>query len=253
MKKLLFLLLFSPLMGISQTPDYLIFEIETLRPTPANVVRIEKGLASHNKQYHPSGLHGARVYEVLNGPNSGDYKWVMGPTHWSALDTRPASDMHDSDWRKKVGSLLQPVGNTTYVRADPNLSRFPADFKLNKLLIRYVDVLPGKSKEVEGLLSKIQKVYAEKEPTATYGVYYNELPNSSEANDLTIVDYFDKYKWMSEEYDLGVKFEEIYGAGSWESFWNDWRKATGDQSFEIWEFRGDLSGMSSDVKVAERQ
>jgi hypothetical protein len=253
MKKLLYLLLFSPLLAYTQTPEYLMFEIATIKVSPDKVPQVESAMAAHNKKYHASGSYGVRVYQVETGANSGDYKWVMGPGTWSGLDARPGDDAHDLDWDANVARNLMPGGMTEYIRFDPKLSRFPADFKVNRLFVRYVDVVRGKMDKVKDMLDKIHKVYMDKIPAETYGIYFNEVPSTSSGRDITIVSFFDKYAWMSQDDGFDAKYEEMYGKGSAATFWNEWMANTVGSETEIWEYNADLSGLPADVKAAERQ
>jgi hypothetical protein len=254
MKNLFFLLLLSPLFAFAQgDTDYLIFEISTIKVNPANIGQVESGMATHNKKYHGSGPNGTRVYQVANGKDGGAYKWVMGPAPWSALDTRPSDEAHDLDWQANVNQYTLADGNTEYIRFDAKLSRFPKDFTVNKLWVQYVDIARGKMDKAKEIIGKIHKVYAEKIQGDTYGIYWNELPSSSSGRDMTIVAFFDKFAWMSADNGFDAKFEEVYGKGSLETMWNEWRDITEGVETEIWEYREDLSGLSGMLKVAERQ
>jgi hypothetical protein len=86
MKRLLLLLLCSPLLGYAQETNYLVFESNTLTAIPSQTMRFEAAVAAHNKKYHASGPHGVRVYEIINGKNAGNTNgsWTG---HWSDLDT----------------------------------------------------------------------------------------------------------------------------------------------------------------------
>lgn len=253
MKNFLLILLCLPVMGFCQSAEPLIFEIVTMSVSKANASQVEKAMGAHNKKYHPSGPSGARVYTVETGINSGDYKWVMGPGPWSALDNRPSDPAHDADWDDNVDKYVEPGENVEYIRFDPSLSRFPADFNIDKLWVQYIDVARGKMDEMKELLKKVQKVYAEKIPGQAYGIYYNEFPSTSSGRDLTIVFYFDKYAWMGIDDGLDAKYDEVYGKGSSEAMWNDWRENTIGVETEIWQHNAELSGLPTLVKAAERQ
>jgi hypothetical protein len=71
MKKFLLFFLLSPFMGITQTSDALIFEIVTINISPEKMTQVESAMGAHNKKYHASGPHGARVYTVATGTNAG--------------------------------------------------------------------------------------------------------------------------------------------------------------------------------------
>jgi len=210
-------------------------------------------MGAHNKKYHASGASGVRVYVVQTGIGTGDYKWVMGPAPWSALDNRPQDDAHNKDWDDNVARNLGENGNNEYIRYDPSLSRFPKDFTVDKLFVRYIDVARGKMDEVKEILKKIHRVYAEKIPTETYGVYYNEIPSTSSGRDLTVTSFFNSYAWMGQDDNFNAKYDEIFGKGKADKMWEEWQSITVGQESEIWEYREDLSGLPAMIKVAERQ
>ncbi len=253
MKKLLYLLLVCPFMAFSQAPSELVFEINTIKVSPAKVPQIESAMGAHNKKYHASGPNGVRVYTVQTGSGTGDYKWVMGPGPWGALDTRPDDPAHNLDWDANVERNLEQGGTTEYIKLEPSLSRFPNDFNVNKLFVRYVDVARGKMDEAKEILKKINRVYAEKIPGETYGIYYNQIPSTSSGRDITIVSFFDKWAWMGMDDDFDAKYNEIYGKGAADAMWDAWMACTVAQECEIWEYQPDLSGLPAMVKAADRQ
>lgn len=253
MKKLIYLFLLSPVIAFSQAGTELIFEIATHSVSRDNVAQVEHAMGAHNKKYHASGANGVRVYIVQSGHDSGKYKWVMGPGPWSALDTRPSDDSHNSDWTANVERYLGEENNAEYISMDPALSRFPADFNIDKLFVRYVDVARGKMDEAKEILKKITRVYTEKIPGEAYGIYFNEIPSTSAGRDITIVSFFDKYAWMGQDDGFNAKYDEIFGKGSVETMWDQWQAITIAQECEIWEYQEELSGLPPLVKAAERK
>jgi hypothetical protein len=177
----------------------------------------------------------------------------MGPGPWSALDTRPADDAHNADWENNVARYLDEETNTEYISLDTDLSRFPNDFNADKLFVRYVDVARGKMKDAKEIIKKITRVYTEKLPGETYGIYYNEIPSSSSGRDMTIVSFFDKYAWMGEDDGFNAKYDEIYGKGAADAMWVSWQQLTVGQECEIWEYQEELSGLPPMIKAAERK
>jgi hypothetical protein len=143
-------------------------------------------------------------------------------------------------------------GNTEYSRLDADLSRFPKDFHINNLWVQHVDVSRGKMEKFNELLKKIHTVYSTKLPDETYGIYFNELPSSSSGKDVSIIAFFDKYAWMGEDNGFKEKYEEVHGKGSTDAMWKEWMEITDGVETEIWEFREDLSGVSGEIKAAER-
>lgn len=255
MKNLLFLMLFSPLLGFAQAADeYLIFELNYFTPAPGKSAAFESALGAHNKKFHASGPYGVRVYTILNGPNTGQYVWSMGPLKWSAYDGKPSGEeMHDQDWSSTVDPNLSQGSNTQFMKLDSKLSRFPNDFSVNRIYFNHWDAKPMSNQKLKDLIEKVHKVYVEKLPNDTYGIYFNELPSTKAGNDISVGFFFDKYSWISEDSGFDKKFEEVHGNGSWETFLKDWHDNVLGMESEIWEFREDLSGMSSLVKAAERQ
>ncbi len=253
MKKLIYLFLLSPVIAFSQAGSELIFEIATHSVSRDNAAQVEHAMGAHNKKYHASGANGVRVYIVQSGHDSGKYKWVMGPGPWSALDTRPSDDSHNADWEANVARYLGEENNAEYISLDPTLSRFPNDFNVDKLFVRYLDVVRGKMDEAKEILKKITRVYTEKIPGETYGIYFNEIPSTSAGRDITIVSFFDKYAWMGKDDGFNAKYDEIFGKGSVEAMWTQWQAVTIAQECEIWEYQEELSGLPPLVKAAERK
>lgn len=256
MKNILFLAFLLPLMAIGQnTEEYGVFETAILSPNPTQVNQFEKGIAAHNKKFHGDGPYGVRVYWIVNGPNTGSYAWVMGPFPWSANDNRPTTeDGHDTDWNSNIMPYVTAgSGTQSYWKFNSEISHFAKDFTIKNMLTDNYDVKRGKMKDAMKLIEKINKVYTEKLPNETYGIYTNEFPSTKEGRDLTVISFFDKSSWLGQDNGLDKKFDEVYGNGSWEKFLKDWYDVTDGAETELWIFRPDLSGISGEVKVSTRQ
>lgn len=255
MRKLIFTMLLLPFVAISQnSTEYGVFETANLIPNPAQITQFEKGLAAHNKKFHGEGPYGARVYWISNGPNTGSYHWSMGPFPWSSLDNRPTQkEGHDADWNNNVAQYMTAdSGSQNYWRLHNELSRFPKDFTIKNMKVDYWDIKRGKYEDAIKLVEKVNKVYAEKNPDEIWGIYTNEFPSTREGRDLAVISFFDKSAWLGEEDGLAEKYNEVYGAGSWEQFLKDWYDVTEGGESELWVFRPELSGTSGNVKAAER-
>ncbi|HEX5111254.1 MAG TPA: hypothetical protein VFV79_00290 [Saprospiraceae bacterium] len=254
MKKLFLLLLVAVPCWLS-AQDALIFESNTLTPMPSQVLRFEAAVAAHNKKYHATGPHGVRVYEIISGKNAGRYQWVMGPGHWSDLDTRPADgDNHSVDWVSNVLPNLTVDQNTLYIRLDTKRSNFGHDFDVNKIFFYYWGLNQNPDWEkIDTLLGKVKRVYKEKMPDDIFGVYRNELGSTSEGKDIIMGFFFDKYAWMGIDNGFDKKFDMVYGKDAFKTFIKDWNSQIRSFESEIWEFRADLSGLPARVTVADRQ
>jgi len=254
MKSLLFSLLLLPLVVLSQaSTDYPVFENGMITAIPAKITEFEAGMAAHNKKYHSEGVYGARVYLISNGPNVGKYMWTMGPLPWTALDQRPAQEGHDADWNTNVLPYTMAEGDQTYWRFHPELSGFPADFKLKYLKVMMMDIQAFKEGQFFGMLKKVKQVMATKYPDANYGMYTNELPSTADGRDFAFVDFFDSMGFMSREDTFPADFDAVHGAGSFASFLQEMQATIAGTQTEIWIFREDLSGLGATVSAASRQ
>lgn len=256
MKKVIYLIFLLPFLVVSQnSTEYTVFETADLVPNPAQINQFEKGLAAHNKKYHSEEPYGVRVYWVANGPNTGSYHWSMGPFPWSTLDNGPSEkEDHDADWNTNVAQYLTAQsGQESYWRSHTELSRFPKDFTINKMVVDYWDIKRGKYDDAMELVKKVQDVYAQKSPDEIYGIYTNEFPSTKEGKDLAVISFFDQSAYLGQDHSIAGKYDEVNGKGSWDQFLKDWMDVTNGGSTEIWLFRPDLSGISGDVKAIDRQ
>ena len=256
MKKAIFWMLLLPMLVISQNnTEYGVFENALLTPNPSQIGQFEKGITAHNQMYHGDGPYGVRMYWISNGPDTGSYVWTMGPFPWSALDDAPAQkEGHETDWNENVAPYMTPKsGAQSYWRTNDEYSRFPKNFTIKNMLVDYYDIKRGKSKEALALVEKIHKMYAEKFPDEIYGIYTNEFSSTKEGRDLAVISFFDKSAWLGQDSEMGKKYDEMYGEGGFDQFLTDWYAVTDGGESELWVFRPDLSGISAEVKVANRQ
>ncbi|MCF4102533.1 hypothetical protein L1I30_12730 [Gillisia sp. M10.2A] len=251
MKSLFYWMLLVPLLVISQeNQEYGVLENAMLTAAPAKIQQFESGIAAHNKKFHASGPYGARVYWISNGPNVGKYIWVMGPLTWSAFDSRPAAENgHDADWNMNVLPYILPESDQTYWKFESGLSNFSQGFTIKNLLVDMYDIKRFQKEKVMKMMEKIKKVMVEKFPEETYGMYTNILPSTKDGRDLAYVSFFEKSAWMGEDGKFPEKYNEVHGAGSFESFLKEWGEVSQGQQSELWIFRPDLSGLSGEVKA----
>ncbi|MCG2419308.1 hypothetical protein K8089_09760 [Aequorivita sp. F47161] len=256
MRKLIFASLLMPLLALSQnSTEYSVFENDLLTPNPTQIGQFEKGITAHNKKYHNEGPTGVRVYWISTGPRTGSYVWVMGPLPWSSLDSPAQKEGHAADWRANVAPYLMPGSGfqTSFWKFNADLSFFPKDFTIKNMAVDTWDIKRGKYKEALTMVKKVHDVNVSKSLDDTYGIYTNEFPSTKEGRDLAVISFFDKSAWLGENHSIEKKYEEMYGAGSWDKFLGDWMEVTNGGDTEIWMYRPDLSGISGDVKVAERK
>jgi len=253
MKKLLCTILMLPLMMVAQTNESLIIENVMLTVNPEKIAEFEAGIAAHNKKFHADGPYGARVYNVLNGKNSGKYMLIMGPLPWSAMDARPSGQDHVDDNNKNVNMHITSDVEVNYMKMHPELSNFSKDFEIDKVSVFMIDVKRFKQQDfMEKVINKVVKVYMEKMPDQLYGVYSNEM-NNMDGMDFGWVEFFNNSSWLGKEDKFMQDFEEVHGAGSFAKFIADVEATTDGDRTEIWQFRKDLSGSSASVKALTGQ
>lgn len=250
MKTIFYGLLLLPVMAISQNDAaYMVVENALIVPNVTKVAELDAGLAAHNKKYHNEGSYEAQVFYIGNGQNTGSYIWSMGPLPWGAMDERPELEGHDEDWNKNVLPYMMPQGDQHYWKFNSELSNFPVDFTMNKLLVDYYDVKPYQMEKAMKLIEKIQKVMKEKFPKETFGIYTNELPSTKDGKDIAFVSFFQKSKWMGDDWKFAEKYNEVHGASSFSTFLKDWEQATQGKESELWYYRPDLSGGNGEFKT----
>lgn len=103
------------------------------------------------------------------------------------------------------------------------------------------------------LVEKIHKVYTEKLPGETYGIYTNEFSSTKEGQDLAVVSFYENMGEFSQDSGMDKKFDEVYGKGSWDQFLKDWYNVTDGSESELWIFRPDLSGTNGEINVAPKK
>ena len=230
-----------------------IFQMVTLTPKPGVQKELAAAMKEHNDKYHKDGAYGVRVYTIGSGPDAGKLAWVMGPTTWASLDGRPGAGAHDDHWDEKITPLLEPEVNVEYFSFASNLSYFPKDFDLKNLLVRYVDVKPNQMYRYNDLIAKARKVYTEKLPDDSFGIYKNQLGNSNDGRDVMIVWFFDSMAWMGEDNNFAGKYEEVHGPGSWLLFQREISEIVDGRDDVLLTHQEGMGGLGKRIIVSERQ
>ena len=220
MKNLILGLIFLPICLFCQSDnDPTLFEVINIEVKPGQEKAFEAAVKAHNKKFHPEGIYAAHLYSNLNGPNGGKYTWIMGPTTFTALDSRPGEGAHDDDW-KNVTAVSQETDSPRYWSSDAKLSHRVVNAANTKSLIWIYDIKPNQEARWSELIAKVKKVYDEKRPTESFGVSWNEFSDTKAGNDVAIIFSFDKWSWMDRKSNFIKDFEEVFGAGSWHTFLN---------------------------------
>ena len=252
MKKLMLLLLLAPFALCAQeSMGYPMFTNIMLTPNMAEISELEAGLKEHNQKYHQDGAAGARVYWVMNGVNSDNYVWTMGPHTWGTMDEMEMGGDHFDHWNNSV--LAHTTGTVTHTwRFYPDKSNFSEDFKLKYLNVFIADMARFKNELFMSVLDRVRAVYAAKMADVPYGIYFNTMA-TSDGMDFAWVDFFDKMTFLGEGDQFPAWFEEVHGSGTFAKFLEDWENSSVSETTEVWMYREDLSGLGADVAAAERQ
>jgi hypothetical protein len=225
MKKLLFVLLCFPLIVFSQEENKPnLFEVVTIHVKKGQEKAFEAAVKTHNTQFHPEGgAYRARLFYNMNGPTGGTYSWIMGPTTWTAMDSRPTEGSHDADWAK-VEALVEKFESPTYWAFSNKLSQEIENSSPQKRLIWMYDIKRGQAARWSELVGKVKKVYEVKRPTEPFWVLWNEFADAGAGMDAAIIFAFDKWAWMDRESNFSKEYEEVHGEGTWHNFMNEFNE-----------------------------
>ncbi len=175
----------------------------------------EAAVKAHNEKFHGEGAHAAQLFENINGPVAG-YQWIMGPTNWAAMDTRPADDAHDDDWAK-VAEMIESAEPPSYWSMDMKNSQALLDPANNKSVIWMYDLVPGKEAQWAELLGKVKKVYASSRQDEDFLVVWNRFAND-QGRDAAIIFTMDKWGELDVQRNFGMEYEKVHGEETWHTF-----------------------------------
>jgi hypothetical protein len=237
MKKLIFLLLALPLIGLGQKQT--IVSTSRYFPKADKVLEFEKGLTAHIAKYH-SGDWKWRVYEIQTGEDAGGYMVVEGPKSWDEFDKRGnLGDEHTKDWNKNVAPFMSDKYSSVYSEYMEDLSTVALASFTDKIAITHVFPKPGLSTMVEDVLKKLKKTW--EAGTQTVAVYKTVVSGPFQ---YTLVNRFkDGLKELEEGYRKPFKerYEGANGEGTLESYFSKINESTDHVWSELLFYRPDLS------------
>lgn len=198
-------------------PDYTQVEVMSLTPKADKVDLFKKGLAAHNKKYHPAGPYRASVSYNITGPNSGSYTWFMGPTTWTQMDGRPGKGEHDLDWEKNVTPYVQSTGAVSYWRLNKEINYQPEGTPpTSKSRVRFHYIKPGQMDRYMEQMKKVMEVNKAMKSKMSFQVWthygFTDGPN------VVTVNNFANWAALDAGGNFFQEFEKVHGAGSWERF-----------------------------------
>ncbi len=237
MKKFFFFVLIIPVLGFGQAKTLL----STSRVFPKNdrVGAFEKALASHAQKYHKGDV-AWRVWSIESGPDAGGYMIAEGPTSWAVMDGRgDLGAEHTADWEKNVLALTEGRGQSMFSSFQAELSTVQLTDYADKIIITHITSKPGKGVQTRALIQKLNKMWqADKESVAVYTNAYSGEPG------YTIVTRLKGgLKELAADFrkPAAERYSAIYGAGSYDTWQNDYSDAVEKRWSELLTYKAALS------------
>ena len=243
MKKLFFLFSFlSIALLVGAQESYTMYETMYIKPKASQEKAFGDALAAHNTKFHSSGANSVMIQWVAVGASAGEYVWVMGPTTFTDLDSRPSNEGHDDDWNK-VMQYVDEISDVEYWKRDESLSYTPEGWEgTPKLHIRLWDVKTGHEEELNGFLKKVAENFSKHSYPRSWHIYRNQF-NTGNGRDVAAVSGFTNWADFDEESNWVKDFEELHGEGSWTKAVELMEKIT-KMTEEVREGRPELGGLA---------
>jgi hypothetical protein len=236
MKKFIFCLLLIPVLGMGQKS---VINSSRYFPKVDKVLEFEKALTAHSQQYH-KGDWAWRVFEIQTGPDAGGYHVTEGPASWESIDTRGnLGTEHNTNWNKTVAIYLTDRGSSGFYEFHDSLSTIGLTDWADKIMITHTFPKPGMIVNVIDLVKKLKNVWvAGNEKVAVYQATGSGAPQIA-----TTTRYKNGLKELAPGYrkPIGVMFESVNGAGSWNSYLQDYAKYVESRWSELLFYRAELS------------
>jgi hypothetical protein len=237
MKKLLFMILLIPVLGISQTKN--VISVTRVFPKADKVLDFEKALAAHAQKYH-TGDWSWRVYEIQSGPDAGGYHITEGPTSWNAIDGRGnLGTEHNDDWNKNVAIYVTDKLEESYSIYVDSLSTVALGNYSDKIIISHMYAKPGMINGIVRLVKEMKKVWTD--GNESIAVYQSVI--SGEPQMITVSRLKNGLKELADGYrkPTAERFNIAYGAGAWDTYLADYAKYVETRWSELLVYRADLS------------
>jgi hypothetical protein len=223
--------------------DYVLYETQYVKVLPGHASAMNEAMAAHNQAFHAEGPYTAQVYFIINGPRAGQLSWVMGPTTWTAMDSRPAGEPHDPDWTDNILAHGE-AGLTEYWILNPDLSytpETPPEAPQNLLMVRFFEVADN------ALFVKVQRQI--KEVRATMKIprartMYRKQFMSRDGRDWAIVVPYTGWAELDEDGPSNFQeaFVETHGQAAWSTFQEEFAAAVVSRADEWRQLVPELGG-----------
>lgn len=228
-------------------PAYAMWETIMLTPDNKQLKVLGDNMRKHNETYHGDGVHNATVFNITSGPNSGKLLWSMGPLTFADLDTRPAADGHDEDWRDNVMPYIKKMGSIEYWKQDSKISNtgmMDGDASKYPILhLRYHEVARGHGYSIDHLLEQISATVKAMDGDNPWGVYDNQFRQGFDiGRHIASVGFYKNWAEYDEDGNFKETFIKTHGDNSWDGFIRGMSDSFHNSWDEIWVYNAHLSG-----------
>ncbi len=146
---------------------------------------------------------------------------------------------HMADWEKNVLPLTTGQGQSGYYDFQADLSTVQLTDYSDKIVINHMTAKPGKINNVKDLITKLKKVWeAGKESVAVYSAAFSGEPGYTAVTRLK-----NGLKELATDFrkPLQDRYNEVYGAGSFDAWLKDYSDAVQSRWSELLTYKPELS------------
>ncbi|WP_242132782.1 hypothetical protein [Aestuariivivens marinum] len=227
--------------------DYVMFESMMMTPDYTKLKILGDNMRAHNAKYHKDGPYKAAVYTISTGPNSGRMVWMMGPTTYTHLDSRPSNNGHDEDWRDNVMPYIKKIHTSEYWKMNGELSNTSMldgdNSKYPLILVRYGEIDEDHAYSLNSFFEMVSKTVKAMEGENPWGLYYNEFRQGNLGRHVASVSFFKNWAELDDD-SVSFKdtFETTIGKNKWRSFIEMGDGVFSNSWDEIWSYSAHMSG-----------
>lgn len=205
------------------------YEVTTMRVKRGMDDKFIEAVKLHDQKYHADGMYAARLSYNISGPQGGTYSWIMGPSNWSAMDTRPGKGAHDEDW-KNVDQYVESYNPPSYWSYSEKLSHVVSGKNTDKRLIWAYNLKKGKGARWSELVQNIKEVYEKKLPEESFWVVWNKMAAGKDGVDVCLIFGSENWGALDRDRDFGDLYEEVHGNGTWHTFLNEFNETVEERT-----------------------
>jgi hypothetical protein len=230
-----------------EAKTYRMFDVVFLKPKYDKMAELGEAMAKHNREFHSEAPHQAHIWALQTGEYSGWWAWVMGPTTYTDLDSRPESNEHMEDWIGEVMPYIQDISNSNFWKYDDAVSYQTEDSFTGKEIWTTYEIKPFEGYRFTELLKKVKAVYEEKKLDYSFEVYRAQF-ESKNSGSIMVAFPFKKWAFFDDDRNFKKDFESVHGEGSWTYFMDEYKDIVLSADDAIAEYIPQLSGGTEENK-----